>query len=159
MEEIGREAGENEPRRSYESLSEFAKISQQKGKPYCCTYLVLAEGKSRISLERRYSCTIEKALMGKTMRLRNNGCGVCMRSIRSGRGDMVRDLLRGTMCVSLRKLSFEKADIFTRHFEPPQQLLKGFSGSGSQEKQTGFGVWKLQTLLTVPRDNASSGLV
>ena len=50
------------------------------------------------------------------MSLRDSRCGVCMNSMNSGRGDMVRDLPRGTMCMTLRKLSLEEADMFTRHF-------------------------------------------
>ena len=84
--------------------------------PYCCPYLLLAEGKSWISLERRYAYTIKKALMEKAVSLRDNESGVCMSSMRSGWGDMVRDLLRGAMLAPLGKLSLEKADMFTRCF-------------------------------------------
>ena len=64
-----------------------------------------------------HAYAIEKALVGKAMSLRDSGCGVCMSSTRSGRGDMVRDLPRGVVCASLRKLSLEEADMFTRCFE------------------------------------------
>ena len=72
---------------------------------YCSNYLLLTEGKSPISPERRYACAIEKALMGKAMSLRDSRCGVCMSSMRSGRGDMVRDLPRGVVRAPLKKLS------------------------------------------------------
>jgi len=36
--------------------------------------------------------------------------------MRSGRGDMVRDLPRSAMRAPLRKLSLEEADMFKRHF-------------------------------------------
>jgi len=85
--------------------------------PYCCTYLLLPEGKSQISLERRYTCAIEKALVGKAVSLRGSRCGVCISSMRSGRDDMVGDLLKGTVRVPLRKLSLEEGDMFTRHFK------------------------------------------
>ena len=85
--------------------------------PYCCTHLLLAEGKSRISPERRYACAIKKALVGKVVSLRDNRCGVCMNSIRSDRGDIVRDLPRGVVHAPLRNLSLEKADMFTRRFK------------------------------------------
>ena len=81
-----------------------------------CTYLLLVEGKSRISPERRYACAIEKALVGKTVSLRNKGYGACMSSMRSGQSDMVRDLPRGAMRAPLRKLSLEEANVFTGHF-------------------------------------------
>ena len=84
--------------------------------PYCCTYLLLFECKSRISLERFYACAIEKALVGKTMSLRDSGCGVYMSSMRSGQGDMIRDLPRGAVHASLRKLLLEEADMFSRNF-------------------------------------------
>ena len=84
--------------------------------PHYCTYLLLAEGKSRISLERHYACAIEKALVGKVVNLRDSGCGVCMSSMRSGRDNLVRDLPRGVVRASLRKLSLEEADMFTRRF-------------------------------------------
>ena len=83
---------------------------------YCYTYLLLVEGKNRISPERRYACAIEKALVGKAVSLRDSGCGVCMSSMRSGRGDMVRDFPRGAVRAPLKKLSLEEADIFTRRF-------------------------------------------
>ena len=83
---------------------------------YCCTYLLLAEGKSWISPKRRYACAIEKALVRKAVSLRDSRCGVCMSSMRSGRGDMVRDLSRGAVHAPLRKLSLEEADMFTRRF-------------------------------------------
>ena len=41
----------------------------------------------------------------------------CMSSMRSGRGDMVRDLPRGAVHAPLRKLMLEEADMFTRRFE------------------------------------------
>ena len=63
-----------------------------------------------------YACAIEKALVGKPVSLRDNRCGVCMSSMRSGRCDMVRDLLRGAVRAPLRKLSLEVADMFTRRF-------------------------------------------
>ena len=85
--------------------------------PYCCTYLLLFKGKSRISPERRYAFAIKKALAGKTVSRRDSGCGVCMSSMRSGRGDMVRDLPRGAVRALLRKLSLEEANMFTRRFE------------------------------------------
>ena len=57
----------------------------------------------------------EKDLMRKTVSLRDNECGVCMSSMRSGQGDMVRDLLRGAMRAPMRKLSLEEVDMFTSH--------------------------------------------
>ena len=54
--------------------------------------------------------------MGKAMSLRDSICAVCVSSMRSGQGDMVRDLPRGVVHASLRKLSLEEADMFTRHF-------------------------------------------
>ena len=84
--------------------------------PYCYTYLLLAEDKSRISSERRYACAIEKALVGKVVSLRNNRCGVCMSSMRSGQCDMIRDLSRGAVRAPLRKFLLEEADMFTRCF-------------------------------------------
>ena len=48
--------------------------------------------------------------------IRNSGCGVCMSSMRSGRGDMVSELPRDAVCAPLRKLSLEEADMFTRCF-------------------------------------------
>ena len=65
----------------------------------------------------RYACAIKKALAGKTVSRRDSGCGVCMSSMRSGRGGMVKDLLRGTVHAPLRNLSLEEADMFTRRFE------------------------------------------
>jgi len=84
--------------------------------PYYCTYLLLFKGKIRTSPERRYACAIEKALAGKTVNRRDNGCGVCMSSMRSGQGYMVRDLPRGAVHAPLRKLSLEEANMFARHF-------------------------------------------
>ena len=63
-----------------------------------------------------YACAIEKALVGKPVSLRDSRCGVCMSSMRSGRGDMVRDFPRGAMSAPLRELSLEEADILTRRF-------------------------------------------
>ena len=54
--------------------------------------------------------------MGKAVSLRDIKCGVCMSSMRLGRGDMVRDLPRGAVLAPLRKLSLEEADMFTRRF-------------------------------------------
>jgi len=54
--------------------------------------------------------------MGNPVSLRDNGCDVCMSSMRLGRGDMVRDLSRDVVRAPLRKLLLEKADIFTRRF-------------------------------------------
>ena len=54
--------------------------------------------------------------MGKTVSLRDNKCGVCISCMRSGRDDMVRDILRGAMRAPLRKLSLEEAGMFTRYF-------------------------------------------
>ena len=55
--------------------------------------------------------------MGNPVSLRDNGCDVCMSSMRLGRGDMVRDFPRGAMRAPLRKLSLEEADMFTWRFE------------------------------------------
>ena len=54
--------------------------------------------------------------MGKVVSLKDNGCGVCISSMGSSRGGMVRDLPRGAVRAQLRKLSLEEADMFARHF-------------------------------------------
>ena len=61
--------------------------------PMCC----YPRTKAWISPKRPCTCAIEKALMGNTMSVKDNRCGDCMSSMRSGQGDMVRDLLRGVM--------------------------------------------------------------
>ena len=48
--------------------------------------------------------------------VRDSRCGVCMSSMRSGRGGIVRDLPRGAVRAPLRKLSLEEANIFTKRF-------------------------------------------
>ena len=67
---------------------------------------IIGRGQKSDIPERRYACAIEKALVGKAVSLRDNGRGVCMSSMRLGRGNMVKDLPRGVLRALLRKLSW-----------------------------------------------------
>jgi len=73
-------------------------------------------GKFWISPEKCYAYAIKKTLVGKTVSLKDNRCGICMNSMRSGQGGMVRDLPRNVVHAPLKKFSLEEAHMFTRHF-------------------------------------------
>ena len=66
--------------------------------PYCNAYLFYPREKVLIFPKRHYACAIKKAIVGKTVSLRDNECGVCMSFTRSGRGDMERTS-REALCV------------------------------------------------------------